>query len=203
MIGLIGAHRTGKTTLARAFSEETGITFAETSSSAVFKELGFDPQKDYDFKVRLFIQNRILDAAEAVYKASGVHYITDRTPLDMLAYTMADIQRSNLDTDDSAMFVDYLERCFEVTNRHFASLIVIQPGIPLVDDKDKAPCNMAYMEHINSLAMGLVVDKRNNTGRHFIPKWMINHDERMAAVRNSVDAVYDRFNKQAVGENFH
>ena len=46
MIGLVGSHRTGKTTLARAFAEDSGIPFVETSTAEVFRRLGYDPKVD-------------------------------------------------------------------------------------------------------------------------------------------------------------
>lgn len=203
MIGLCGAHRTGKTSLARAFSSQNVIPFVQTDVSGVFKALGFDPKEDYDFKLRMFIQNRILDATESVYKKGGHQFITDRTPLDMLAYTMADIQRANLDSDDIAMFEDYMERCFEVTNRFFATLIAVQPGIPLVAAEGKAPLNKAYIEHINTLVMGLIVDERMKATRHFIPRDLIDMNLRVNCVNNVLASVTSRFERVAVEQSFH
>ena len=203
MIGLCGAHRTGKTSLARAFTSTNVIPFVQTDVSGVFKALGFDPKEDYDFKVRMFIQNRILDATESIYKSGGAQFITDRTPLDMLAYTMADIQRANLDSDDIAMFEDYMERCFEVTNRFFATLIVVQPGIPLVEAEGKAPLNKAYIEHINTLVMGLIVDERMRATRHFIPRNMIDMRLRVNCVNNVLATVTGRFERVAAEQSFH
>jgi predicted ATPase len=188
MIGLTGAHRTGKTTLARAFSKSYSVPLLETSTSAVFKELGFDPKADYDFKVRLFIQNRILDVAESLYRSEGGVFITDRTPLDMLAYTMADVQRANLDRDDVTMFMDYMNRCIDVTNHHFASLMIVQPGIALVEEDGKAPANPAYIEHINSLIMGLMADGRIKSRKHFIGRRVIGLEERVNCVKQAVES---------------
>ena len=67
MIGLSGAHRTGKSSLARAFAEKHGIPFVETSASQVFKDLGVDPAATHDFSTRLTVQEEILKRFDAMY----------------------------------------------------------------------------------------------------------------------------------------
>ena len=150
MIGLVGAHRTGKTTLAKAFSKRYNVPFLQTNVGDTFKRLGYDPKMDYEFSVRLYIQHQILADIERKYKAmNGAHFITDRTPLDLLAYTIADVQRANLAPDLVSVFMDYFKKCIAVTNQYFWMVAVIQPGIPLVEEEGKAPANIAYMEHLN------------------------------------------------------
>ena len=192
MIGLAGSHRTGKTTLAKAFAEEFEIPFAETSSSAVFKELGLDPKADYDLKVRMLTQNIILESAIGVYKAAGSNFITDRTPIDMLAYTLADIRRENVTEYESHLVADYMKRCIEVTNEHFQILCVIQPGIPIVEDPGKAPANIAYMEHINALVKGLVMHDDIHAYRLNMRRKMTNINVRIDALMTTVHRFYEK-----------
>src|SRR3569832_662701 len=82
LIGLCGAHRTGKTSLAKAYAKKHGIAFMETSVSAIFKELGLDPAASFDFKTRLDIQEVILERLDAMYSmvAPVSFAIVDRTP---------------------------------------------------------------------------------------------------------------------------
>lgn len=204
MIGLVGAHRVGKTTLAKAYAEQTDIEFVQTDSTGVFKKYGMSPKVDYHFRERLFIQNKILEDAERRYKAANSDFITDRTPLDMLAYTLADVQRENTTMADAALLMDYIERCYEATNKHFASIIVVQPGIPIVDDPGKAPANPAYIEHIALLIMGLVVDQRLKSGRHYIGRSNLDMNTRIQSVHNAMGNVYQRhLNEIADNEHFH
>lgn len=204
MIGLAGAHRTGKTTLARAFANETAVQFVETRTSAVFEEMGLDPKKDYPFDVRLDIQNKILKSAESLYKKANTNFITDRTPLDMLAYTMADVQRDNMTESDVREFEKYMERCYEVTNKYFASIIVVYPGIPMVDEPGKAPANTAYVEHIAMLVMGLAVDERLKAGRHYISRSNLNLDDRIRSIKTAMRNVHkNHMNNIADNEHFH
>ena len=91
MLGLSGSHRVGKTTLAKLYAEKHGFAFVQTSVSAIFKELGLDPAQTYDFATRLTVQEEILKRLDKTFaEHAGQAAITDRTPLDFLAYTMGD-----------------------------------------------------------------------------------------------------------------
>jgi len=160
-LGLCGAHRTGKTTLAIAISSLLNIPFVRTTTSQVFAQLGLDPAEPMDFQTRLFVQNHVLDAAEQVWQESASPFISDRTPIDMIAYTLGDIQgKTEVDFD---LLSQYIDRCFASTNQFFQNLAIIQPGIPLVYEEGKAALNAAYIEHINILVIGLCSDRRLKT----------------------------------------
>ena len=160
-LGLCGAHRTGKTTLAIAISSHLNIPFVRTTTSQVFAQLGLDPAEPMDFQTRLFVQNQVLDAAEQVWQESASPFISDRTPIDMIAYTLGDIQgKTEVDFD---LLSQYIDRCFASTNQFFQNLAIIQPGIPLVYEEGKAALNAAYIEHINILVIGLCNDSRLKT----------------------------------------
>ena len=157
-LGLCGAHRTGKTTLAITIASHLNIPFVRTTTSQVFAQLGLDPAEPMDFKTRLFVQNHVLDAAEQVWQNSAVPFVSDRTPIDMIAYTLGDIQgKTEVDFD---LLSQYIDRCFASTNQFFQNLAIIQPGIPLVYEDGKAALNAAYIEHINILVIGLCSDSR-------------------------------------------
>ncbi len=183
-VGLCGSHRTGKTTMAETISCRTGIPFLRTTTAEVFKECGVDPSKPMDFGKRLWIQFHVLDAAEKVWSVNQGQFVTDRTPLDMAAYTLADIQGS---TDvDVAELDKYLTRCFEATNRFFDLLVLIQPGIPLVHEEGKAALNEAYLEHLNYLMMGLCNDDRVQSQFFCMPRAVINIDNRADVILNLI-----------------
>ncbi|MEN8141152.1 MAG: AAA family ATPase, partial [Thermodesulfobacteriota bacterium] len=80
-IGLCGAHRTGKTTMARQCARDYALALVTTDTSAVFAEHGLDPAAPMDFATRLWIQDKVLVAGEAVWGGQERPFITDRTPL--------------------------------------------------------------------------------------------------------------------------
>jgi hypothetical protein len=176
-LGLCGAHRTGKTTLAIAISERLNIPFIRTTTSQVFADLGLDPAEPMDFQTRLFVQNHVLDAAEQIWQNAATNFISDRTPIDMIAYTLGDIQgKTEVDFD---LLSQYINRCFASTNIFFQNLAIIQPGIPLVYEQGKAALNAAYIEHINVLVMGLCGDHRLKANVFCNPREAIAMDVRI------------------------
>ena len=179
-LGLCGAHRTGKTTLAIAISSHLNIPFVRTTTSQVFADLGLDPAEPMDFKTRLFVQNHVLDAAEQVWQTSVTPFVSDRTPIDMIAYTLGDIQgKTEVDFD---LLNAYCDRCFASTNQFFQNLAIIQPGIPLVYEQGKAALNAAYIEHINILVIGLCGDSRLKANVFCNPRVAIALDLRVSNI---------------------
>lgn len=175
-LGLCGSHRTGKTTLAQKFSDEYGLEFVVTTTSDVFAANGLKPSSPMDFTTRLWIQDKIITAAEAIWSGCAGPFITDRTPLDMLAYTLGDIQ--GIVIVEFAPLQAYIERCIASTNRFFGCLCVVQPGIALVPAPGKAALNLAYIEHLNTLVLGLCVDERVTAPYHVLPRETIDLDKR-------------------------
>ncbi len=177
-IGICGSHRTGKTTLAEFISKQTGIPFVKTTTSAVFKQHGLHPSQSLDFKTRLWIQHRVNEAALEVWGDPKASFVTDRTPLDFMAYTLADIQGST--QVDFAELEAYIVQCFEVCNQFFTRLVVVQPAIPLVYEEGKAALNRAYMEHLNIIIQGLCRDERLKCPSMVIKRHIISLEERAA-----------------------
>lgn len=199
MIGLCGAQRVGKSTLAKAFAEQTGVTFVATDASGVFSRLGVDPRVDYPLALRLKIQEAILadfDAQYAVAEGEYGTFITDRTPIDLAAYTLADITRGTTAgrPDLTSSTLDYVSRCMESASRFFGVIVLVQPGIALVDQPGKAPACMAHMEHINALAKGLLLDHRLHCRTYNIGREYTLLDSRVRALAKAVNtaAEYQR-----------
>ncbi|MEB0029145.1 hypothetical protein QN372_00130 [Undibacterium sp. RTI2.1] len=191
MIGLLGSHRTGKTTLAKVYAEKHDLIFVETSVSSIFKQMGLDPAAKFKFKERLEIQEEVLRSVEEIYNRidPSVSAIADRTPLDMLAYTMSEAIGDSVGKREQAKFASYVRRCFEVTNRRFSSLILVQPGIPVIAMQGKAIANEAYMEHLNSLMLGLSLDERIKVPHFYIPRGVLSLEGRVTALDGAVNMV--------------
>ncbi len=182
-IGICGSHRTGKTTLAKALAEKLEIDLAITSTSEVFKQYGLDPAQPLDFKRRLWIQQQIVQASEQIWQQSS-NFVTDRTPLDMIAYTLADIQ-GNTQVDFVALQA-YISDCFRVANKYFSHFVILQPAIPLIYEDGKAALNQAYIEHLNSLIIGLCHDERCKKISFIIERNITHLDKRVESVKQSL-----------------
>ena len=175
-IGLCGAHRTGKTTIATTVAEQYPLALVRTSTSEVFARHGIDPARPMDFATRLWIQDKILAAATEVWQAQSSDFITDRTPLDMLAYTMADV-RGETEVDDD-MFQRYSRHCFQANTTFFHHLFVVQPGIPLVKATGKAALNKSYIDHLNTLIIGLCAAEEQPVPYTVMPRHLLDLSER-------------------------
>lgn len=158
----------------------------ETTSSGVFKELELNPKLDYPFSTRIMVQRKILESADKVYCGAREVFITDRTPLDMLAYTLADVTRQNMDDKLEKEIESYTNDCYEILNRHFSVVTLVQPGIPLIDETGKAPASPAHMEHISNLIFGLLVGSRFVGENYYIPRHVTDIEERMEALLTAV-----------------
>jgi hypothetical protein len=182
MLGLTGSHRSGKSTLAKAFADESGVKYVATGATATFERVGFDPKKDYDFATRLMIQREILRDCDRLYEKSGVRFITDRTPIDFLGYTLADVTRENVPYALTVELERYIADCYACANRHFTTLVLVQPGIKPVEAPGKAPANPAYIEHLNALMLGLMATDTLTCDHYQIPRRCTDLDQRVAAV---------------------
>lgn len=183
-IGLCGSHRTGKTTLAGKIAEKLKVPFIQTATSQVFARNGLDPAEHLDFASRIGIQHEILQEAEKDWKKAGGTFITDRTPIDMMAYTMVDIVGTS--KVEFSELHKYFDRCYNITNRFFSCLFFLEPGIPIIYEKGKAALNRSYIEHLNVLMKGFILDDRLERPVRMIPKEILALEERASWVDQSL-----------------
>lgn len=183
VIGLCGSHRVGKTTLAQAIAQQSDWFFVQTHTSQVFAQHGLSPSDLLDFKTRLWIQHQVLAAAVAEWQAQPHAFVTDRTPIDFIAYTLADIQGHTV--VDFTALAAYIDACLQAVREHFTGLIVMQPGIPLVFQAGKAALNQAYIEHLNSVILGLCHDERLQCPVQVMPRSLIDLAQRITFVLNT------------------
>lgn len=194
MIGLCGAHRTGKTSLAEAVAKErSDIPFLRTSVSAVFAEMGLDPAVHYPFDVRLDVQERILEATLKQWRSmAGKQFITDRTPIDFIAYTLAEVGPNTLTPEQEVRLRKYVADCIKATNETFAILVVVQPGIPVVPAPGKASLSPMYIEHVAQLIMGAAFSADLKSSHFFIPRDCIAIDKRVKCVVSALNRTVER-----------
>ena len=156
-----GAHRVGKTTLARALSTELNLAFVETPTSKVAINLGIDVSKNLDFKTRIILQTAILEAYEETFSKifkENVPWISDRSPLDALAYTLVDTYNTNYleRIEFKSFIIKYQYDCIEMVNKYFQNIIHVRPGIEPVYAEGKASLSKESIYGIDStLALNL------------------------------------------------
>jgi hypothetical protein len=105
----------------------------------------------------------------------------------MAAYTLADAIGDRVPAGCHERLAKYVNACFDVTNRRFGMVFLIQPGIALVDEPGKAAMNASYIEHLNSLIFGLTVDERLSSQHFYMPRAVLDFNERLTALSSSVE----------------
>jgi len=199
LYGFMGAHRTGKTTVARQLAADIGVPFCETNLSQALSTMSIDPQADIGFKRRLEIQNTLLDLLLAGYakaRAENPGYdaiIVDRTPLDILAYTMSEVLRETLGTPEiNDAYAAHEARCFQASNFNFAGICLVQPGIALVADASKAPANAHYQRHIHAAMMDVAYNERNRVDTLILPRKCLKVTSRVNESFDHLDTIISR-----------
>jgi predicted ATPase len=181
MLGLCGAHRTGKSTLARAFAAKANIPFVQTQTKEIIAETGIDVREVKTFAERMTLQRCILAATEIkTYRGAPGNAVCDRTPIDMLMYLLADVRGDTLTPEQEIDLKAYAIDCYMAANRYFSAIVLVQPGIEIVDDPQSLQPSPGYMEHLNALALGLLLDDRMTSCKaFFIPKYKTNLEARV------------------------
>ncbi len=186
-IGICGAHRTGKTTLAIALSKALNMPFVAIGTSELFAQHNIDPAKPMDFRTRIAIQNKVLDKAESIWFEMDEPFVCDRTPIDMVAYTMSEVLGNTLDKQLEQELLDYRVRCNTVLDRYFGALVLVPPAIPIVAAQGKASASFNYIEHIHLLCYSLF--HRSSIQGYEIEWQRTNLDSRVADVKRYLENI--------------
>ncbi|WP_421222569.1 AAA family ATPase [Aeromonas sp. 602293] len=157
-IGICGAHRTGKTTLARALADSTGLTLMDAGISAVFREMGLEPSRTLSFADRMRVQDRILD--NYLNQMAGLdNVVIDRTPIDFIGYLLADLSQDHYQEEAAGQrVVEYIERCFEAVRQTMSFVIFVSPGIPLEMAEGKGLVDPGYIRGLHWLMRSALAD---------------------------------------------
>lgn len=182
-LGLIGTGSTGKTTLAKAVSSATGIPYVATQVRAAYAACGILPETKVTHAQKMEAQHLILNMAEADYLNVCGLFITDRTPMDFAAYVLAEATATNLSDEETEEVLEYVRRCYSMTNLYFSSLVLLQPVFKPVPEVGR-PTNGAFLEHINMIMTGLIADPDHKlfAAKHFLKKSIIDLSKRVDVV---------------------
>lgn len=183
MIGLIGAHGAGKTTLGKAAADALGWHFCQTSISDVYKRLGKDPAVRMTFDERLEMQFAILGELTVEWASyAGENVITDRTPIDLIAYMLADLDSYTELTPDQELRLEiYLMKCAVMAARDFNKLVLVPNALPVATDpaKVRAALMPAYRQKLEVLMRGYM----NQQALEFAEIKAVDLAERVEEVR--------------------
>lgn len=181
LVGCCGVSGSGKTTLCEAMASDK-VVYLKTTISDIYKSASKHPTVRMTLSERLDVQQTILETLTAQwrdalerYENSDVIILSDRSPLDFIAYTMAEV--SGYDEIDKALanrLLKYVDDCWRAAEM-FSTHIHFPPGLPPVanlDGKVRAAQNKAYNLHYDTILLGLMPPGK-------IRLYGFDHDDRM------------------------
>jgi hypothetical protein len=186
MIGLSGSHRTGKTTLAESLAKRLELPFVPSVSGSVFKRMGLSPSVKMSPPTRLRVQWAILEESKLALSAHRSGFVTDRTPLDFMAYLLCSQCAGAAPQEIDTEMMRYVRECYDALEQ-FKHLVVVQPGLPIVDAPNKAAPNPALMESLNALVIGLGMDARTSKRLVVMPRECVELQTRIGFCECQVD----------------
>jgi len=176
-IGLSGAHRTGKSTIAKKLAEDRGWTYVESIAGGLVKEMGLDVSV-MTWEDRIRYQTALFNQFKAFYEAQTEPFIADRTPLDLATYLLMDLPPVNHPT--VMEYVNkYVQGCLRMTQQYHVIVGLVQPGIPYVEEPDKPVFDSARQEKFNFICRGLISDDRMSIDRFVVPRDITDFEERV------------------------
>lgn len=183
-LGLSGAHRTGKTTIAGRLAEANECKFIRSSAGAIAGDMGITVRPGMPMEERLQFQERLLSAFLADYEreSDGSMFVTDRTPLDLAAYAMIDWNPTATDGRLDAWLADYVRRCMDATSAWFFFLGIVQPAIDYVIEPGKPAPNTVYQELLNTTIIGLSFDPTLRSSARILPRRIVDNEARCTAI---------------------
>ncbi|WP_375292162.1 AAA family ATPase [Sphingomonas melonis] len=188
-IGFCGAHRTGKTTLARTIARIYQLPLLSSSASAVAARHSFDMAHHNRLDTGISMQVEQLETMIEGFEANPAGFVSDRTPLDAAAYLLADATASAGTPLSRETAVTYVEKAMALTAKHFDAVILVPPAITFEPMDGKPPMNEAYQEHHHMLVRGMLFDDEIAIATGQIKRTNIARLDRVSAVLDFCDPI--------------
>lgn len=153
-IGICGAHRVGKSTLAKLYAKNMGVDFINGSVSQVFADFGLPVDDDLTPDVRMNVQEETLERYRLATDGRRA-FVTDRTPVDYIAYTLATLGQAELsDEEFDRRVAKYMGDCSLAAAKSLDLVVLVRPGIPVVPAPGKGLLSPVYIKKLDSLMVG-------------------------------------------------
>ncbi|TDW20497.1 AAA domain-containing protein [Rhizobium azibense] len=205
LYGVCGTHRSGKTTVAKALAEQLGIEFLD-SSFDVAKKFGYNPVGRMSLKDRMAMQILVLEDHIEKLKAAPRPLVTDRTPLDYFAYTLAQFGMTSHEQADELTLRAahaFAEKCLEETKTYYDMVFIMDPlKVYAVDPTKATPtANPAFQLHIHALIHGAVSQIHSHINYAMVPFMPVQ--ERVDFIAQNIVERMNEIDDLRVSEGMH
>lgn len=193
-VGLVGAHRVGKTLLRDTLASGTGSKTFNFSISREQQVIGYDSgNQGYKAHLRMHIQERLLKTMEyalhnqfttvapAAMGYTSPSIIADRTPIDLIGYAIINLEREPPHQINGDWLKWYIAECIKLTNRFFHKLVLVQPGIKFEADTKSGP--IEDVEPLNGAYQAMFLNPSLAVERIIMPSEMTSLQERCLFVK--------------------
>lgn len=194
MIGLVGAHRVGKSYLVKELTRGP-FRELEVSISKWQKELGYDSSNmNYTWETRKDIQIGLFRKFEEVLRDSRrqviravvdtAKVISERTPLDLIGYAYLNAPPNPTESDMKWLY-DYASLCIQLTNDYYDQVVLVQPGIEFIHDPKSA--SEDSVEILNAHYQNVFMDSRLKPMKFIMDRTVTDIQDRVTYVLGAVN----------------
>jgi len=184
-----GAHRAGKTTLARRVASEYNLPYIASDAGRIATEMGVDLKGLVPLDLRIDYQTAVMadlfSKMSAPEAANG--FVSDRAPLDLAAYLLADITAAVGTPDIHERIMQYVDQCIRATRNMADVVFLIPPGIPVEDHPHKPKVNPAYQWHHHFLVSGFAHEDDLNGKIARMPLEVLSRNQRWLFVAGTIE----------------
>lgn len=157
-LGFTGSHSTGKTSVAELFADQNRFyTFVPSTARKVAAAgLGVNRQADHLSQVITTI-SRFVDESRAHEEGYG-YTVSDRTPLDSLAYTLYQIKNVWGESDFNDFYWDYSKKFVMETMRSYDKIFYYPVGAFALTQDGLRENDEKYRSDIDAIIKELLIE---------------------------------------------
>jgi hypothetical protein len=125
-------------------ANQFGWHYHDASVTKIMQAAGVDPVGDLTLEERLPAQWKLLTQYLHDISILPRPFITDRSPLDMIAYMLGEVTMHNTSAEFGQEIDEYVNACVVATRNNFDSIIILRPLPTYAAADGKPPPNPAY-----------------------------------------------------------
>lgn len=181
--GFAGPSSSGKSTLAKEVAKLSGLPYFAFPTTDLMAEIGVNGVDDLSMLDRVCVQSHLLSRYWDLTQAHARPFITDRTPIDIIAYMLAEVQMHGTPPELIDKIDTLVTTALNATDCTFMALFTVR-ALPVYEvDPKRPPSNIAYHRHIEMLVDGATARLKRPTVYRLLTT---KHEARVGAVQKAM-----------------